>query len=111
MAQKHGTAAVSGITTTGVYIQRVRKVESEVAIESMGNDGAFGAGKGLRKRTDLTIAGEQLTDASLAAAGSGAATSVSPRVTSVTTEDLNEQVSTFEVAAHFYSAGSGNYGS
>lgn len=109
MALKHGTTMPAGITATGVLIHEVRTREEEKAIESNDENGKFSAGKGISKKTDITVSGDMLTAASLPAVGSGAATSASPRIRSKEVRDVNEDASKFTLEAHFHADGTGDY--
>lgn len=104
MTLKHGCAVPTGITITGVFVHKVTKKEEMVAIETMDDNGAFGAGKVLRSKVSFTITGKLLTTYSLPAKGSGAATAASPKIQDVQVDDQNEADSDFTVTAYYYEA-------
>jgi len=110
MALKHGAiSAPTGVTITGVYIHEKRTREEDVAFESMDNEGAFGDGKSIRKKTTHVTSGEKLTTASLPTIGTGDATSSTPKIDSAESTEKNEGAEDFTVEDHFYSAGEGDY--
>ena len=112
MALKQGTAAPTGITLTGVIIEKVDTTTKVVSIEKMDEDGLFGAGKHLRTEGEITITGTQLDDCALPAEGDGAGTAESPLITSVKVGDANEGASDFSISAKYWGAApaSADYG-
>lgn len=104
MALKHGSLALpSGITATGIIINRVRKADDAVKIIEKDETGKFAAGNGkvLVVETKLTIEGKCKSTASLPDAGSGGYTSASPLIQSVEVTDENEGASGFSIGAEY----------
>lgn len=104
MALKHGSLALpTGITATGVIINRVRKADSAVKIIEKDETGKFAAGNGkvLVVETKLTVEGKCQSTASLPAAGSGGYTAASPLIQDVEVTDENEGASGFSIGAEY----------
>lgn len=104
MALKHGTIALpTGITATGVILNRVRKADSAVKIIEKDETGKFAAGNGkvLVIETKLSIEGKCKSTASLPAAGSGGYTAALPLIQDVEVTDENEGAAGFSIAAEY----------